>query len=72
MLEPKEDGLYAYIIEFKVYNPRKEWTLGETVDAALVQIEEKRYAAALVAKGIPKERIRRYGFTFEGKKVLTE
>ena len=28
------------------------------------------YAETLVAKGIPKERIRKYGFAFEGKEVL--
>lgn len=37
---------------------------------ALRQIEEKEYQTNLVEKGIPKERIRKYGFAFCGKKVL--
>lgn len=70
MLEPKETKNDAIILEFKVHEPEEESTLQETVAAALAQIEEKQYEAALIAKGIPKERIRRYGFAFEGKKVL--
>lgn len=33
----------------------------------LKQIEEKKYDCALIAKGIPKERICSYGFAFRGK-----
>ena len=40
------------------------------MQAALSQIKEKEYAETLIAKGIPEDRIRSYGFAFEGKKVL--
>ncbi len=70
MLEPKSPKDDAMILEFKVFQPRKEANLEETAAAALAQIEEKRYAAALEAKGIPAGNIRRYGFAFQGKQVL--
>ncbi|WP_330646776.1 PD-(D/E)XK nuclease domain-containing protein [Roseburia rectibacter] len=57
-------------MEFKVKNNKKEQKLEETIQAALVQIKEKNYDAELLARGIPKEKIRHYGFAFEGKNVL--
>lgn len=72
MLEPRDAGDDAIILEFKVFQPGKEQNLEDTAKAALAQIEEKQYAAMLQAKGIPEERIRKYGFAFEGKKVLIQ
>ncbi len=71
MLEPlypnRDDGI---ILEFKVFQPKKEKDLEDTVKVALKQIDEKSYEACLIAKGIEKERIRKYGFAFNGKEVL--
>lgn len=72
MMIPKADDLPGIIIEFKVRREKKEASLEETVQAALAQIEEKQYEAEMISQGIPKERIRKYGFAFEGKQVLIE
>ena len=72
MLVPKSDDrkYNAIILEFKVYDSYDESTLEDTAQSALRQIEEKNYDAELIARGIEKDRIRHYGFAFEGKKVL--
>ncbi len=49
---------------------RKKESLEECVRSALAQIEEKHYETTLLKKGIPAERIRKYGFAFEGSHVL--
>lgn len=69
LLEPQYDANDAVIFEFKVSDPKREKNLEETADDAVRQIIEKNYVAVLASKRT-KERIRIYGFAFEGKKVL--
>ena len=73
VIEPKnKEKNPAIIMEFKVQDEVDEKTLKDTAKAALSQIEEKEYDAQLLSRGIPKERIYKYGFAFEGKNVLIE
>ena len=64
----KVEGFQAYMSDFGEW--KEEYELSDTVREALRRIEEKEYEAALVARGIPGERIRKYGFAFCGKKDL--
>ena len=49
---------------FKSYNE-----MGKRINDS---IEKKKYAVALENRGIGAERIRKYGFAFEGKQVLIQ
>ncbi len=70
VLEPKQKGDDAIIIEFKVRKAKNEPTLEDTAREALAQIKRQKYEAILESRGIPLERIQKYGFAFEGKEVL--
>ena len=70
MLEPKRKEDNAVIMEFKAFNGRREKTLEDTLENALLQIENKKYEALLISRGVDTERIYKYGIVFEGKKVL--
>ena len=70
MLIPRQKNQLAFVLEFKVYNAQEELKLEDTVQSALLQIEEKHYDTELIERGISKSKIRHYGFAFEGKKVL--
>lgn len=73
ILEPRrtqEPARPAFILEFKVFNPGKETSLNDTIRAALKQIDDKKYGEVLEERGILPEKIRKYGFGFEGKTIL--
>ena len=70
MLIPRQKNQLAFVLEFKVYDAQEELKLEDTVQSALVQIEEKDYDTELIERGISKSKIRHYGFAFEGKKLL--
>lgn len=71
-LYPLHEELDAFIMEFKVFDERKEKSLEQTAANALDQIEKKNYEADLIAAGISKEHICRLGFAFSGKDVIVK
>lgn len=71
VMEPKDIGDVAVIMEFKVFDKEdNEATLEDTARNALRQIAEKKYETDLLQRGIPAERIYQYGFAFKGERCL--
>lgn len=67
-IEPFDKSKAGIIIEFKIFDSKKETSLEETTKRAIEQIEEKNYESELKARGI--NDIRKYGFAFRGKETL--
>lgn len=72
LLEPRSQEDDGIIFEFKVFHPKREKNLEDTVQTAIRQIIDKKYAASLAGKGVAEEKIRIYGFAFKGKEVLID
>ena len=76
IMEPRNiyssGSLPGIILEFKIYDEEYdgEKNLSDTADNAIKQINEKHYETDLLEKGLPAEKILKYGFAFQGKKVL--
>ncbi|MBO6149152.1 MAG: AAA family ATPase [Lachnospiraceae bacterium] len=71
VMEPKDVKDTAIIMEFKVKDRTDgEESLKDTAERALEQIEDKKYDTDLLQRGIPLERIFKYGFAFEGEECL--
>lgn len=68
ILRAREENCNSYIMEFKVFDRERDENMKACVARALQQIEEKQYETELVADGIARERIRKYGFAFDGKR----
>ena len=71
VMEPKDSQGTAVIMEFKVFDTLDdESSMEDTAMNALKQIEEKKYDADLLDRGIPQEQILKYGLAFRGKECL--
>ena len=69
---PKNEADDAYILEFKLFDPKSETSLEETADRALAQIENKDYRTDLIAAGIDGSRIYMLGLGFKDKEAFVK
>ena len=70
MLEPKDKNGNAFIMEFKVFKENREKDIGEAIENAKKQIEEKQYENSLRERGFTN--ITKMVFAFKGKEVKME
>jgi len=70
MIIPKDLTQTGYVIEFKSVDPSENETVKTAAKAALKQIEEKKYEAELVERGI--KHIKKLAIAFLGKDVFVK
>ncbi len=67
MIIPHDPSLTGYVMEFKTVDTEDNETLDTAVEAALAQIEEKKYQIELMDRGI--KNIKKLAIVFKGKDV---
>jgi hypothetical protein len=67
MLHPLKTALPAYIFEFKKFNAKRETSMDESLNAAMLQMKTKNYAATLQQEG--HTNIHLIAIAFKGKEV---
>jgi hypothetical protein len=70
MIIPHDLSLTGYVVEFKTVDTEDNETLDTAVEAALAQIEEKKYETELIERGI--ENIKKLAVVFSGKDVFVK
>ncbi|MGE5340946.1 MAG: AAA family ATPase, partial [Candidatus Omnitrophota bacterium] len=70
MIIPKDVSNVGYVIEFKTVNKGNHETVESALEAALKQIEEKKYETELVERGI--KHIKKLGIAFLNKDVFVK
>ena len=67
MLHPLKTTLPAYIFEFKKFNAKRETSMDDSLNAAMLQMKTKNYAATLQQEG--HSNIHLIAIAFKGKEV---
>ncbi|MGE5344308.1 MAG: PD-(D/E)XK nuclease domain-containing protein [Candidatus Omnitrophota bacterium] len=70
MIIPKDVSKVGYVIEFKTVGKDDNESVQSALDAALRQIEEKKYETELIERGI--RNIKKLGIAFLGKEVFVK
>ncbi len=70
MIIPRDPGRVGYVIEFKTVDKEDNETVEAALDAALEQIEEKKYETRLKERGI--KNIKKMAIAFSGKRVYVK